>query len=72
MNIPTVDLKAQYSSIKQEIDEAIQKVLANTAFIMGPEITGEQTAHVASALMEFEKGAPEEPERHLLTTGELP
>jgi dTDP-4-amino-4,6-dideoxygalactose transaminase len=36
--IPLVDLKAQYSSIKGEIDEAIQKVLATTGFIGGPEL----------------------------------
>lgn len=36
--IPFVDLKAQYDSIKDEIDEAIQKVLNNTSFIMGEEL----------------------------------
>ncbi len=35
MNIPFVDLKAQYQSIKKEIDEAIQSVIENTAFIKG-------------------------------------
>ena len=35
MNIPFVDLKAQYQSIKEEIDEAIQSVIENTAFIKG-------------------------------------
>jgi dTDP-4-amino-4,6-dideoxygalactose transaminase len=34
--IPFVDLKAQYGSIKQEIDEAIAKVISQTAFIGGP------------------------------------
>ena len=38
MMIPFVDLKAQYDSIKDEIDEAIQKVLNNTSFIMGEEL----------------------------------
>lgn len=33
--IPFVDLKAQYQSIKTEIDEAIQEVISNTAFISG-------------------------------------
>ena len=33
--IPLVDLKAQYASIKQEMDHAIQGVLDNTAFIGG-------------------------------------
>jgi len=36
--IPFVDLKAQYNSIKEEIDEAIQNVLNNTSFIMGEEL----------------------------------
>ncbi len=38
MNIPLVDLKAQYLSIKDEIDAAVQRVIDNTAFIMGPEV----------------------------------
>lgn len=33
--IPFVDLKAQYNSIKAEIDEAIQNVISQTAFIGG-------------------------------------
>jgi dTDP-4-amino-4,6-dideoxygalactose transaminase len=36
--IPFVDLKAQYNSIKTEIDNAIQRVLDNTSFIMGDEL----------------------------------
>ncbi len=39
MNIPLVDLKAQYLSIKPEIDNAIQRVIDNTAFIMGKEVS---------------------------------
>ena len=35
MNIPFVDLKAQYLSIKEEIDEAIQNVINESAFIKG-------------------------------------
>ena len=35
MNIPLVDLKAQYLSIKKEIDSAIQGVIDQTAFIGG-------------------------------------
>ncbi|MBC8488137.1 MAG: DegT/DnrJ/EryC1/StrS family aminotransferase [Bacteroidetes bacterium] len=35
MNIPFVDLKAQYHSIKREIDVAIQNVINETAFIKG-------------------------------------
>jgi dTDP-4-amino-4,6-dideoxygalactose transaminase len=36
--IPFVDLKAQYQSIKTEIDEAIQRVLDSTAFVLGKEV----------------------------------
>ena len=35
MGIPFVDLKKQYSSIKTEIDDAIQNVINETAFIKG-------------------------------------
>jgi len=35
MNIPIIDLKVQYQSIKEEIDKAIQSVIENTAFIKG-------------------------------------
>jgi dTDP-4-amino-4,6-dideoxygalactose transaminase len=37
--IPLVDLKAQYISIKDEIDEAIRRVIDNTAFIGGSEVS---------------------------------
>jgi dTDP-4-amino-4,6-dideoxygalactose transaminase len=36
MKVNFVDLKAQYLSIKDEIDEAIQNVIDNTAFVAGP------------------------------------
>ena len=35
MQIPLVDLKAQYVTIKAEIDQAISQVIADTAFISG-------------------------------------
>ena len=38
MNIPMVDLKAQYASIKDEIDTAILQALAETRFILGPNV----------------------------------
>ncbi|MCH2317716.1 MAG: DegT/DnrJ/EryC1/StrS family aminotransferase [SAR202 cluster bacterium] len=37
--IPLVDLKAQYRSIKEEMDSAIQGVLERTQFINGPEVS---------------------------------
>jgi dTDP-4-amino-4,6-dideoxygalactose transaminase len=38
MNIPLADLKAQYLSIKKEIDDAIRQTVENTQFILGPEV----------------------------------
>ncbi len=38
MNIPLVDLKAQYLSIKDEIDQAISKVINSSRFILGAEV----------------------------------
>jgi len=36
--IPLVDLKAQYESIREDIDSAIRRVLDHRAFIRGPEV----------------------------------
>ncbi len=38
MKIPLADLEAQYNSIKDEINEAIQRVLQSGQFILGPEV----------------------------------
>lgn len=38
MTVPFVDLKAQYKSIKPEVDAAIQHILENTQFILGAEV----------------------------------
>ncbi len=38
MNIQMVDLRAQHHAIRREIDEAIDSVIENTAFIRGPEV----------------------------------
>jgi dTDP-4-amino-4,6-dideoxygalactose transaminase len=40
MKIPFVDLHAQYLSIKEEIDEAIAEVIAQSAYIRGPQVDG--------------------------------
>jgi dTDP-4-amino-4,6-dideoxygalactose transaminase len=45
--IPMVDLKSQYHNLKAEIDTALQDVLENTQFILGPNV------------QEFEKEAAE-------------
>ena len=38
MKIPLIDLKAQFNSIKGEVNEAIQGVLQRGQFILGPEV----------------------------------
>lgn len=38
MNIPFLDLKAQYSAIKEEIKSAIEEVLEAQRFILGPKV----------------------------------
>lgn len=36
--IPLVDLKAQYQTIKDDIDEAVARIIANTSFIGGKDL----------------------------------
>jgi dTDP-4-amino-4,6-dideoxygalactose transaminase len=38
MAIPLVDLKAQYATIKDEVNEAIKDVLESQIFILGPKV----------------------------------
>ncbi len=38
MSIPMVDLRAQYASLKDEIDAAVKRVIENAQFIGGPEL----------------------------------
>ena len=35
-----LDLEAQYRSIKQEIDDAVLRVLASSTYVLGPEVEG--------------------------------
>ncbi|HYV07222.1 MAG TPA: DegT/DnrJ/EryC1/StrS family aminotransferase [Blastocatellia bacterium] len=44
MKIPLVDLKAQYDTIKPEIDTSIQRVLDKTSFILGDEVAAFEAA----------------------------
>jgi len=39
MQVPFLDLKVQYNSIKSEVDAAIQQVIDNTAFILGKAVS---------------------------------
>ena len=38
MNVPLLDLKAQYKTIKQEIDDALIRTAESQYFILGPEV----------------------------------
>ena len=38
MNIPFIDLKTQYESLRPQIQERINRVLEHGQYIMGPEV----------------------------------
>jgi dTDP-4-amino-4,6-dideoxygalactose transaminase len=38
INVPLLDLKAQYAPMKNEIMEAIERVVESQYFIMGPDV----------------------------------
>jgi dTDP-4-amino-4,6-dideoxygalactose transaminase len=40
MSVPLLDLKAQYASIKGEVDAAVARVVESQHFILGPEVEG--------------------------------
>jgi dTDP-4-amino-4,6-dideoxygalactose transaminase len=40
MQVPLLDLRAQYATIKKDVDEAIHRVMDSGRFILGPEVTG--------------------------------
>lgn len=56
MNIPLVDLKAQYRAISSDINETIQRVVNNTSFIMGPEVEAFEAAFAAYCQAEYAIG----------------
>jgi len=56
MKIPFVDLKRQYASIKNEIDGAIARVLDNTSFIMGKEVSQFEEHFAAASQARFAIG----------------
>ncbi|MEP6610083.1 MAG: DegT/DnrJ/EryC1/StrS family aminotransferase [Burkholderiaceae bacterium] len=45
--IPFVDLKAQYTSIKDEVNLAIQNVLESCQFVLGPEVAALEEEYAA-------------------------
>ena len=44
MNVPLLDLVAQYKTIKDEVQSALQRVIESQQFIMGPAIAELETA----------------------------
>ncbi len=48
MNIPFVDLKLQYKSIKDEIDTAISSVISETSFIKGKYVKNFENGYAKS------------------------
>ncbi len=39
MNVPLLDLQGQYNQLKEELDEAVRRVVESQYFILGPEVT---------------------------------
>jgi dTDP-4-amino-4,6-dideoxygalactose transaminase len=44
MNVPFVDLQAQYRAIKREVDEAMARVVESAAFVLGREVEAFESA----------------------------
>src|SRR5436190_3586102 len=40
MQVPLLDLKAQYADIRTDVDDAVRRVMESARFIGGPEVTG--------------------------------
>ena len=47
INVPFVDLKAQYQTIKAEIHEAINRVLESASYVLGEEVAAFEAAFAA-------------------------
>ena len=56
MKVPFLDLKAQYGSIRNEIAEALQQVLDNTAFAGGPFVENFEKDFASFCKCEFAMG----------------
>lgn len=48
MKVPFLDLKAQYHSIKKEVDEAILDVIENSSFVLGKTVSDFESAFASS------------------------
>ncbi|HVN14777.1 MAG TPA: DegT/DnrJ/EryC1/StrS family aminotransferase [Anaerolineales bacterium] len=56
VNIPVVDLKAQYESIRREVDEVMARVLRRGTFILGEEVDAFQREFAAYCGVSFAVG----------------
>ena len=57
MNVPLLDLKAQYAAIKPEVDAAIAEVLESQHFILGPKVEECEKAIAAYSSCSYAIGA---------------
>jgi dTDP-4-amino-4,6-dideoxygalactose transaminase len=53
MNVPFLDLKAQFEQVEKEVMPMISKSLANASFIGGPEVTGFESEFAAFCESEY-------------------
>src|SRR4029450_4747079 len=56
MKVPLLDLKAQYSTIRSEIRETIERVVESHHFILGPEVEGREKRMAAFCKVRFAIG----------------
>lgn len=56
MNVPFLDLKAAYSELKREIDNAIARVLDSGLYILGPEVEAFEVEYAAYCEAEYAIG----------------
>jgi hypothetical protein len=57
MRVPLLDLKAQYATIRQEVQEAIYHVLESQQFILGSEVTALVRAVIPATSVSAQHGA---------------
>src|SRR5262245_60710395 len=56
MKVPLLDLKAQYSTLRSEIRETIERVVESQHFILGPEVEGLEQEIAAFCNVRFAVG----------------